>query len=146
MSPEGISEALFEPVELDSVNAGRYPIPPGWATPTELTHILRVNGIINNLSPQQIYTGFIKKRNSDFPWALHIDGRKIVPVKEATEWIVRWLQEKAEREADKAAIAARKAEAALIATNLLLEPEVDETEDTEIEGPDEWGSEWTEFN
>lgn len=142
MSPE----PLFEPVIDDRPN--RYPVPEGYATPTELTHILRAKKIISNLSPQQIYTGFIKKRDSDFPWEKNLDGRTIVPVEEGTRWIVRWLQEKAEKEAAKAAAAARKAEAALIATSVLdnNHDEDDESiENAEIEPQDEWGAEWSDL-
>lgn len=129
----------------ESVRLKRYPVPEGYATPATLTHILRARGIVDNLAPQQIYTGFIKKRNSDFPYERlpPDDNRVIVPIEEGIEWIVRWLQSKAEKDAMKAAETARKAEAAIQATN----PTSTTTEEvsTGIEKPNEWGSEWGDF-
>lgn len=129
----------------DSVRLKRYPVPEGYATPATLTHILRARGIVDNLAPQQIYTGFIRKKNSDFPYEKlpPDDNRVIIPIDEGIEWIVHWLQEKAERDAMKAAETARKAEAAIQATSPIETEEATHTR--EIEKPDEWGSEWGDF-
>lgn len=125
----------------DDMEVGsRYPIPPGWATPTQLTHILRARGIVKSMAPQQIYTGFIKKTNSEFPYDYNKDGRVIVPIEDAIKWIVKWLQSKAEKEAIKAAKAAEKAERALQAVNITETPA-----STEIEPEDEWTKEWNEW-
>jgi hypothetical protein len=136
-----VSEPLFTEVIEVEESSGRYPIPPGWATPTELTHILRVKKIVYGMAPQQIYTGFIRKPGSGFPYKKHVDGRTIVPIDESIKWIVNWLQEKAEKEAAKAAAAARKAHAAALAANIdNIEPVADsESADVEIEPRDEWG-------
>lgn len=127
----------------ESVRLKRYPVPEGYATPAALIHILRARGIVDNLAPQQIYTGFIKKRNSDFPYKRQPpdDNRVIIPIDEGIAWIVKWLQEKAEKDAIKAADTARKAEAAAHAVN----PELEDRTPREIETPDEWGSEWNQF-
>lgn len=131
----------------ESVRSKRYPVPEGYATPAMLTHILRARGIIDNMAPQQIYTGFIKKKDSDFPHERlpPDDNRVIVPIEEGIQWIVRWLQDKAEKDAIKAAETAKKAEAAVKATN----PRQDEMDDAvnskEIESIDGWGSEWGNF-
>jgi hypothetical protein len=139
------AEPIFTEVVEGDENSGRYPIPQGWATPTELTHILRVRKIVYGMAPQQIYTGFIRKPGSGFPYKKHIDGRTIVPIEDSIRWIVQWLQEKAEKEAAKATAAARKAAAAALAANITNETITDQVSvDVEIEGRDEW-SEWGDF-
>lgn len=127
------------------VRLRRYPVPDGYATPAELTHILHARGIVKNMAPQQIYTGFIKKKNSDFPYERlpPDDNRVIVPIEQGIQWIVGWLQSKAEKDAIKAADAARKAEAA--AQAISTTKTVEEPTTTEIEPSDDWGSEWGDF-
>lgn len=141
------AEPLFTEEEIKVGN--RYPVPNGWATPTELTHILRVRGIINNLAPQQIYTGFIRRPNSDFPYKRlpPDDNRVIVPIEASIQWIVTWLQKKAEKEAIKAAEAAKRAQMAIQAANMTIEPMAvedppEEEDELGIESQEEWGASW----
>jgi len=133
------AEPLFTAEEIQV--GTRFPVPEGWATPTELTHILRARGIIENLAPQQIYTGFIRRPNSDFQFAYNRDGRVIVPIEDSIKWIVQWLQRKAEKEAAKAAEAAHRAQTAIDAANMTIEPADTTIKPTEIEPVNEW-SEW----
>jgi hypothetical protein len=145
------AESLFtaEEVEVGS----RYPIPEGWCTPTELTHILRARGIIKHLAPQQIYTGFIRRTNSDFPFKRlpPDDNRYIVPIEASIQWIVTWLQNKAEKEAEKAAQAAKRAQTAIKAAGMTMQPvassvedsiEIESSNELGIESQDEWGDSW----
>ena len=146
------AEPLFTVEEIEV--GSRYPIPEGWCTPTELTHILRARGIIKHLAPQQIYTGFIRRENSGFPYKRlpPDDNRYIVPIEDSIQWIVAWLQRKAEKEAEKAAQAAKRAQIAIRAANMTIEPVTEPiTEDpTGVESPnelgieseDEWGASW----
>jgi hypothetical protein len=96
--------------------ANRVPIPQGYATPTELTHILRTRKIVD-IKAQYIY-GYISTPGNDFPWQFHEDGRKIVPVDDAIKWIVGYLQAKAEKESRKAMQAVEKAQSAAVSANL----------------------------
>lgn len=127
----------------EHVKLRRYPVPSGYATPAMLRHILRARGIVDDMAPQQIYTGFIRKKDSDFPYERlpPDDNRVIIPIEEGIEWIVRWLQSKAEKDAIKAAQTARKAETAVQAITPTTTTE-EAANSTEIEKPDEWGSEW----
>jgi hypothetical protein len=109
----------------------RYPIPDGYMTPAEFCHLLRAKNIADFL-PQYVY-GWIKKPGSGFPYDINLDGRRIVPVDDGVNWIVRYLQARAEKEAMKAAAAAHKAEAAAEAAGMITIPE--------IEPEDEW-NEW----
>lgn len=111
--------------------ADRVPIPAGWCTPTELTHILRQRDIVSSLQAQHIYN-WIKKPGGDFPYKIHEDGRKIVPIDDSVAWYVRYLQEKAEKESLKAVAAARRAEKAAAAANIETSTAPD------IESEDEW--------
>lgn len=114
----------------------RVPIPPGYATPTELTHILRTRRIATGLKAQQIYNWIKLPGDKCFPHMIHEDGRKIVPIDEGIQWLVEYWKDKADKEAAKAAAAARKAEAAVSASNITPLPK--------IEPPDE--DEWHEFD
>lgn len=133
-----------EPIFTEGeIRPSRYPVPDGYMTPAEFCHLLRAKNIANIL-PQYIY-GWINKPGSGFPYtfvktvALQEDGedtddtRRIIPVDEGINWIVSYLQSRAEKEARKAAEAARKAEAAAVAAGQIIT--------SDIEPEDEW-REW----
>lgn len=107
------------------------PLPEGWVTPTTLVKVL-VDKRIVNIRPQAAF-GLVKN-GKEFPYVNHSDGRYIVPLEDgmnyivreevdgveqdvektfdigAITWIERHYQRKAERDARRAAEAAKAQE------------------------------------
>lgn len=78
-------EVEAESAEAKPAPKKKHELPEGWATPSGLVHILKERNIVEDIKPQQIY-GYVY-HGKDFPSKQHTDGRFIVPIDDACEWL-----------------------------------------------------------